>query len=157
MPTNEHKSKLDAQIETLITEFETNSGLLLLDQTDMLGFTQYLADAKTAFDYDAANVVEADFSCLDTVRANFTNVYEDPISADQPEASGLKVDLQALYDDCKAELDEFKIDAETEMDAQITAYEEDSMKQEHKAKADFLRLIEASIIKLHGITSLTPD
>ena len=29
------------------------------------------------------------------------------------------------------------------------------MKQEHKAKADFLRLIEASIIKLHGITTLT--
>lgn len=67
----------------------------------------------------------------------------------------MKVDFQALYDDCKAELDEFKIDVETEMQAQITTYEEDALKQEHKAKADFLRLIEASIIKLHGITSLT--
>lgn len=43
------------------------------------------------------------------------------------------------------------------MDAQITSYEEDALKQEHKAKADFLRLIEASIIKLHGLSTLTGD
>ena len=69
----------------------------------------------------------------------------------------MSVDLEALYDDCKAELDEFKIDAVAEMNAQVTAYTNDTLKQEHKAKADFLRLIEASIIKLHGLTNLTGD
>jgi hypothetical protein len=141
----------------LITAFETDSDALLTQVGGVdLSFTAYLAEAKTAFEYNPANTTEADFSCLDTVRANFTNVYDDPVDGTTP-AAGLKVDLKALYDDCKAELDEFKIDAETEMDAQITAYENDSMKQEHKAKADFLRLIEASIIKLHGITTLTAD
>jgi hypothetical protein len=43
------------------------------------------------------------------------------------------------------------------MQNQITDYNDDAVKQEHKAKADFLRLIEASIIKLHGITSLTSE
>lgn len=93
-------------------------------------------------------------SCLDQVRVDFKDVYENPELSPAAE-SGLKFDFQALYDDCKAELDEFKVDVETEMQAQITTYEEDALKQEHKAKADFLRLIEASIIKLHGITSLT--
>jgi hypothetical protein len=83
------------------------------------------------------------------------DVFLNPMDGDTPLASGLSVDLQALYDDCKVELDEFKADAEAEMQTQIDAYNADAGKQEHKAKADFLRLIEASIIKLHGITSLT--
>ena len=118
-------------------------------------------DAETAF-ADTAPMMPMDaasLSCLDRVRIDFMDVYDDPVNMTlgQTEAAGLKVDLEALYQDCKTELDNFKTDAETEMQTQITAYEDDTAKQEHKAKADFLRLIEASIIKLHGLTNLTGD
>ena len=128
-----------------------------MDQsTPPLGFTTYLADAALLFSDTLADteVTGTTLSCLDQVRVDFKDVYDNPLLGTVP-ASGLKVDFQALYDDCKAELDEFKTDVETEMQAQITTYEEDALKQEHKAKADFLRLIEASIIKLHGISTLT--
>ena len=116
-------------------------------------------DAETAF-ADTAPMMPMDaasLSCLDRVRIDFMNVFDDPVNMTlgQTEAAGLKVELEALYQDCKTELDNFKTDAETEMQTQITAYTDDTAKQEHKAKADFLRLIESSITKLHGLTSLT--
>ena len=132
--------------------------MLILDTNNSLGFTQYLADAALLFSDTLADeeMTGVTLSCLDQVRVDFKDTYDNPLLADVP-ASGLKVDFQALYDDCKAELDEFKVDIETEMQAQIDGYSADALKQEHKAKADFLRLIEASIIKLHGISSLTSE
>ena len=159
MPTEEHKSVIDAQIVTLTTAFETNSDLLIENTMTNLGFKTYLTDAAAAFSRDTMITADAAvLSCLDEVYINFTNVYDDPesmVAPVQAENMGLKYDLEALYDDCKAELDEFKIDAEAQMQTQITAYTNDANKQEHKAKADFLRLIETSIIKLHGFNNLT--
>ena len=111
--------------------------MLILDTNNNLGFTQYLADAALLFSDTLADeeMTGVTLSCLDQVRVDFKDTYDNPLLADVP-ASGLKVDFQALYDDCKAELDEFKVDIETEMQAQIDGYSADALKQEHKAKAD---------------------
>ena len=49
----------------------------------------------------------------------------------------------------------FKTEAETEIQEQIDAYVADADKQEHKARATFLALIESSMVKLHGLTNIT--
>ena len=63
--------------------------------------------------------------------------------------------MTELFEECKLELEEFKDEAIDIMCEDIDAYTADAEKQEHKAKADFLRLIESSIVKLHDLTNLT--
>ena len=45
-------------------------------------------------------------------------------------------------------------EATAEINAKITDYTNEADKQENKAKETFLRLIESSMIKLHGLTDL---
>lgn len=54
-------------------------------------------------------------------------------------------------------MDAFKIDAEAVLAAKCLTYTDDAEKQHHKAKADFLRLIESSMKKLVGLSNLTPE
>jgi hypothetical protein len=46
-------------------------------------------------------------------------------------------------------------EATAEINAKITGYTDDAGKQENKARETFLRLIESSMVKLHGLTDLT--
>jgi len=54
-------------------------------------------------------------------------------------------------------LDAFKVDAEAVILAKCVNYSNDANKQHHKAKADFLRLIESSMKKLVGLSGLTAE
>jgi hypothetical protein len=152
MPTDQHADALKEDIETCITEFETETNTLLVDDPDSpaAGFIfDNMAKLLAFADTGAAGVTE---SCLDVVRATFYDVF------DEDEAlTGESYDIVAVYDDCKAELDAFKLDAEEVIAAKCLNYTLDADKQHHKAKADFLRLIESSMKKLVGLSGLTPE
>jgi hypothetical protein len=93
MPTEEHKSVLDANIATAIEEFETASGDLLTNADE--GFTVYLMEAEMAF-ADAGETMEAmageSLSCLDQARVDFTDVFNNPENNEIP-AAGLMVEF----------------------------------------------------------------
>lgn len=59
--------------------------------------------------------------------------------------------VELCYDKMSDQINE----ATAEINAKITGYTTDAGKQENKARETFLRLIESSMIKLHGLTGLT--
>ena len=59
-----------------------------------------------------------------------------------------------MFTDCTTELSEFSLQSTTELTELIADYTADTAKQVNKAKSDFLRLMEATLIKLHGLTDL---
>ena len=81
IPTDEHKTAIDAAIAEIIGTFETESDLLLTNESD--AFVETLGIDLLAFE-DSGPATETD-TCLDDVRAAFRIVYEGD---DEDEPSG---------------------------------------------------------------------
>jgi len=87
------------------------------------------------------------------VRATFLKVWKDNSDSNK----GEQKNLNDVYDECLDEMNDFKDDAEEAFDELIDYHGDDASKQQDKAKSDFVRLIESSMIKIHGIEHLTPE
>ena len=81
IPTDEHKTAIDAAIAEIIGTFESDSDLLLTNESD--AFVETLGIDLLAFE-DSGPATETD-TCLDDVRAAFRIVYEGD---DEDEPSG---------------------------------------------------------------------
>ena len=70
---------------------------------------------------------------------------------------GEKYIYDAAVELCITKMNDQVTEAKAEIDARITTYTDDAAKQENKARETFLRLIESSMVKLHGLTGLTAE
>lgn len=68
---------------------------------------------------------------------------------------GEKNIYDAAVELCFTKMTDQIAEAKAEINEKITGYTEDAAKQEAKAKQTFLRLIESSMVKLHGLQHLT--
>ena len=81
MPAEEHKEVLDAQIETLIMEFEMASDEMLTDET-----TGFITICTAAFEaFEDTEVADAEETCLDKVQVEFAKAFENAEPADDEE------------------------------------------------------------------------
>jgi hypothetical protein len=120
-----------------------------------MGFTDVLAADKMLFQDSSGTTAGA--SCLDDVRIAFMNTWVGELGATtQTDATrGEKLIYDAAVELCITKMGTQITEASTEIDAKIDGYTDEANKQENKAKETFLRLIESSMIKLHGLTDLT--
>jgi len=96
-------------------------------------------------------------ACLDVVRYDFDFVFNgDGAATTQTDATrGEKAIYDAAHELCLTKMSELQTEADADIDAKIMTYTDDADKQENKARETFMRLIESSMIKLHGLTDLT--
>jgi hypothetical protein len=143
------------QIALVIETYTADSNLLLENPTDPKGFTDVLTADKMLFQ-DTTNLT-ADNSCLDDVRIAFVNTWvgEAGASTQTDATRGEKAIYDAAVELCISKMGDQITEATAEINAKITDYTNEADKQENKAKETFLRLIESSMIKLHGLTDLT--
>jgi len=121
-----------------------------------MGFTNVLSTDKTAF-ANTGDTTTDGTSCLDVVRMDFALVFNgDATASPQTDATrGEKFIYDAAVELCFEKMNDQVAEAKAEIDAKIMTYTEDAGKQENKARETFLRLIESSMVKLHGLTDLT--
>ena len=161
MPHEQHITAIEADIAAAITEFDEASQLLLTD-TDAVtstAFVQVLAADLTAFEdtlmTDGSGGQTG--SCLDEVRTTFDKLFRGDPSAlqqtDDTRGEGPIYDAATTL--CLTKMDAFRDEAADEIGDKVDSYTADAAKQENKAKETFLRLIESSMVKLHGLTDLT--
>ena len=137
-----------------IAAFEEASEELLDNGSAPLGFTNTLV-TDTA---DFANTEGLnEESCLNQVRSDFSTVFNgDATVMPQTDASrGEKHIYDEAVELCIEKMNDQITEAAAEIDAKIDGYTADAAKQENKARETFLRLIESSMVKLHGLTDLT--
>lgn len=156
IPTDQHKSAIDTEIAGIVTAFETASDLLLTNATDSDGFMDTLMVDLAAFkDTGATSATET--ACLNVVRYDFDFVFNgDGAATTQTDATrGEKAIYDAAHELCLTKMSELQTEADADIAAKILTYTDDAGKQENKARETFMRLIESSMIKLHGLTDLT--
>jgi len=117
-------------------------------------FVQVLSTDLTAFQDSGLTTG----SCLNEVRDTFEKLYTGDASATTVQTDDTRGEgpiYDAATNLCLDKLDDFRTEATNEIDDKIDSYTNDADKQENKAKETFLRLIESSMVKLHGLTDLT--
>ena len=136
MPTEEHKRNLDNQITAEITAFES---------TLMTYVTDNYTPFKVGEDTNLTN-------CLDDAEAAFTLSFDD--QTPQP-PTGVYNELNDAYDECYNEMSIFKTKILEVLNEDRQQYVDEAAVQNNIAKTDFLKLIEATIKKLHSTEGLT--
>jgi hypothetical protein len=153
LPVAEHETKIATAIAAEIADFQEASNELLTN-TGGTGFADTLTTDTSAFANTDTNVGT---SCLDEVRNDFNVVFTgDSMVVPPTDASrGEKYIYDAAVELCFEKMNDQVTEATAEINAKITGYTDDAGKQENKARETFLRLIESSMVKLHGLTDLT--
>ena len=138
MPTQEHATILEQKIETTIEEFEADMETYIANnymqtQTDQMGnFTTCLEGAETAF-------------TLSWVDTNTTP------------SIGVMPDVTAAYTECQTEMMNFRLKITEVINEMRDGYVEEAQVQQHLAKTDFLKLVAATIKKIHDVSGLTEE
>ena len=157
IPTDQHKSAIDTEIALIVATFETDSNALLTNAAAPMGFMETLMTDLTAFKDTPGAASATATACLDVVRYDFDFVFNgDGAATTQTDATrGEKAIYDAAHELCLTKMSELQTEADADIDAKIMTYTDDAGKQENKARETFMRLIESSMIKLHGLTDLT--